>query len=83
MRRAVRVGTWLRTAQQDFRLRERRGHERLRAEGERAGSQLVFTDRLMATLVVLTTVHDWSARDASVQVPFVLREALRRPWRAR
>ena len=42
---------WL--AQQDSRLRERRGHERLRAEGGGPGHQLVFTDRVIATLVVL------------------------------
>ncbi|MFE9967199.1 transposase family protein [Streptomyces sp. NPDC005525] len=40
-------------AQQDSRLRERRGHERLRAEGGGPGHQLVFTDRVIATLVIL------------------------------
>jgi len=40
-------------AQQDSRRRERRGQERLRAEGGGPGHQPVFTDRMMATLVVL------------------------------
>lgn len=40
-------------SQQDSRLRERRGHERLRAEGGGPGHQLVFTDRVIATLVIL------------------------------
>lgn len=40
-------------ARQDSRLRERRGHDRLRAEGGGPGHQLVFTDRVIATLVVL------------------------------
>lgn len=40
-------------AREDARLRERRGHERLRAEGGGPGHQLVFTDRVIATLVIL------------------------------
>ncbi|MFD5872178.1 transposase family protein [Streptomyces sp. NPDC060322] len=40
-------------ARQDSRLRKRRGHDRLRAEGGGPGQQLVFTDRVIATLVVL------------------------------
>ncbi|MET9043096.1 transposase family protein [Streptomyces sp. NPDC002387] len=40
-------------AQQDSRRCERRGQERLRAECGGPGHQLVFTDRMMATLVVL------------------------------
>ncbi|WP_203184119.1 transposase family protein [Streptomyces pratensis] len=40
-------------ARQDSRLRERRGHDRLRADGGGPGHQLVFTDRVIATLVVL------------------------------
>ncbi|WTE65685.1 transposase [Streptomyces sp. NBC_01615] len=40
-------------ARQDSRRRERRGHDRLRAEGGGPGHQLVFTDRVIATLVVL------------------------------
>jgi hypothetical protein len=42
---------WL--AQQESRLRERRGHARLRAEGAGPGHELPFTDRVIATLVVL------------------------------
>jgi hypothetical protein len=42
---------WL--AQQESRLRERRGHDRLRAEGAGPGHELTFTDRVIATLVVL------------------------------
>ncbi|MFE6692223.1 transposase family protein [Streptomyces sp. NPDC057743] len=45
------AGPWL--AREEARLRERRGHERLRAEGGGPGHQLVFTDRVIATLVVL------------------------------
>lgn len=40
-------------AQQDSRLRERRGHERLRAEGAGPDHELVFVDRVIVTLVVL------------------------------
>jgi len=40
-------------AQQESRLRERRGHARLRAEGAGPGRELPFTDRVIATLVVL------------------------------
>jgi hypothetical protein len=40
-------------ARENSRLRERRGHERLRAEGGGPDHQLVFTDRVIATLVVL------------------------------
>ncbi|MEU4504971.1 transposase family protein [Streptomyces sp. NPDC024089] len=40
-------------ARQDSRLRERRVHDRLEAEGSGPGYQLVFTDRMIAALVVL------------------------------
>jgi hypothetical protein len=42
---------WL--ARQESRLRERRGHDRLRAEGAGPGHDLPFADRVIATLVVL------------------------------
>jgi DDE superfamily endonuclease/Helix-turn-helix of DDE superfamily endonuclease len=42
---------WL--ARQDCALRERRGHERLRAPGAGPDHELVFTDRVIATLVIL------------------------------
>src|SRR5512135_1362541 len=42
---------WL--AQQESRLRDRRGHARLRAEGAGPGHDLPFADRVIATLVVL------------------------------
>jgi len=45
------AGPW--TAQQESRLRQRRGHARLRAEGAGPGRELPFTDRVIATLVVL------------------------------
>ncbi|MEU9802729.1 transposase family protein [Streptomyces sp. NPDC051000] len=35
------------------RLHERRGHERLRAAGAGPNHELVFTDRMIATLVIL------------------------------
>jgi hypothetical protein len=37
----------------ESRLRERRGHERLRVAGAGPGHELVFTDRVIVTLVVL------------------------------
>ena len=40
-------------SQQESRLRERRGRDRLRAEGAGPNHDLVFTDRVIATLVVL------------------------------
>jgi hypothetical protein len=40
-------------AREEARLGERRGHERLRAEGGGPSHQLVFTDRVIATLVIL------------------------------
>lgn len=40
-------------AREESRLGERRGHERLRAEGGGPSHQLVFTDRVIATLVIL------------------------------
>lgn len=40
-------------AQQESRLRQRRGHDRLRAEGAGPEHNLVFTDRVIVTLVVL------------------------------
>jgi hypothetical protein len=45
------AGPW--TAQQESRLHERRGRDRLRAAGGGPGHELVFTDRVIATLVVL------------------------------
>ena len=42
---------WL--AQQEPRLRDRRGHARLRAEGAGPGRELPFADRVIATLVIL------------------------------
>src|SRR5260370_10889515 len=45
------AGPW--TAQQESRLRERRGRGRLRAAGAGPGHDLVFTDRAIATLVIL------------------------------
>jgi hypothetical protein len=42
---------WL--AQQESRLRVRRGHDRLRAAGAGPGHDLPFTDRVIATLVIL------------------------------
>ncbi|MFC8679858.1 IS5/IS1182 family transposase, partial [Streptomyces griseorubiginosus] len=43
------AGPWL--AQQEGRLRERRGHERLRAAGAGPDRGLVFTDRVIATRI--------------------------------
>jgi hypothetical protein len=40
-------------ASEEGRLHERRGHQRLRAPGAGPNHQLVFTDRVIATLVVL------------------------------
>jgi len=45
------AGPW--AAQQESRLRERRGHARLRAEGAGPAHELPFADRVIATLVVL------------------------------
>jgi hypothetical protein len=45
------AGPWL--AQQESRLRDRRGQDRLRAEGAGPDHELVFTDRVIATLVIL------------------------------
>lgn len=45
------AGPW--AAQQESRLRQRRGHDRLRAEGAGPGRELPFTDRVIATLAVL------------------------------
>jgi hypothetical protein len=42
---------WL--AQQESRLRERRGRDRLRAEGAGPGHELPFTDRVIITMVIL------------------------------
>jgi len=42
---------WL--AQQESRLRERRGRDRLRAEGAGPGHELPFTDRVIITVVIL------------------------------
>jgi hypothetical protein len=41
------------TAQQESRLRQRRGHDRLRAAGAGPDHELTFTDRVIVTLVVL------------------------------
>jgi hypothetical protein len=41
------------TAAEEGRLRERRGHERLRAPGAGPGHDLVFVDRVIVTLVAL------------------------------
>jgi len=40
-------------AQQESRLRDRRGRDRLRAEGAGPGHELVFTDRVIVTLVIM------------------------------
>ena len=45
------AGPW--AAQQESRLRRRRGHARLRAEGAGPGRELPFADRVIATLAVL------------------------------
>jgi hypothetical protein len=45
------AGAW--SAQQESRLRERHGHDRLRAPGAGPDHELVFTDRVIATLVIL------------------------------
>ncbi len=45
------AGPWM--AQQESRLRERRGRGRRRAAGAGPGHDLVFTDRVIATLVIL------------------------------
>lgn len=45
------AGPW--DAQQQSRLRQRRGRDRLRAEGAGPRHELVFTDRVIATLVIL------------------------------
>src|SRR5215469_14892868 len=42
---------WL--ARQESRLAERRGHDRLRAAGAGPGHELPFTDRVIATLIIL------------------------------
>jgi len=44
-------GAW--TAAEESRLRERRGHDRLRAAGAGPGHDLPFTDRVIVTLVHL------------------------------
>jgi DDE superfamily endonuclease/Helix-turn-helix of DDE superfamily endonuclease len=45
------AGAW--TAAEEARLRERRGHERMRAPGAGPDHDLPFTDRVIATLVTL------------------------------
>jgi hypothetical protein len=45
------AGPWM--AGQESHLRERRGHDRQRAAGAGPDHQLVFTDRVVATLVIL------------------------------
>ncbi len=51
------AGPW--TDQQESRLRQRRGHDRLRAEGAGPGHDLPFTDRVIAALgrVAFPTPH--------------------------
>lgn len=44
--------TWI-AGGEEGRLRDRRGHDRLRAPGAGPAHQLVFTDRVIATLVIL------------------------------
>jgi hypothetical protein len=43
--------SWL--AQQESRLQDRRGRDRLRAAGAGPGHDLAFTDRVIATVVIL------------------------------
>ncbi|MCW2931547.1 MAG: hypothetical protein JWM19_2509 [Actinomycetia bacterium] len=45
------AGAW--TAAEESRLRERRGHDRMRAPGAGPGRDLPFTDRVIVTLVHL------------------------------
>jgi hypothetical protein len=45
------AGPWL--AQQESRLRDRHGRDRLRAQGAGPGRELPFTDRVIITLVIL------------------------------
>jgi DDE superfamily endonuclease/Helix-turn-helix of DDE superfamily endonuclease len=45
------AGPWL--AQQESRLRDRRGRDRLRAEGAGPGHELAFADRVIITLVIM------------------------------
>jgi DDE superfamily endonuclease/Helix-turn-helix of DDE superfamily endonuclease len=45
------AGPWL--AQQESRLRDRRGRDRLRGKGAGPGHDLAFTDRVIATLVIM------------------------------
>jgi hypothetical protein len=45
------AGPWV--ARQESQLRERRGHDRQRAAGAGPDHELVFTDRVVATLVIL------------------------------
>ncbi|MGW2937687.1 helix-turn-helix domain-containing protein, partial [Streptomyces sp. NPDC001156] len=45
------AGPWM--AAEEGRLHDRRGHSRLRAAGVGPDHQLVFTDRVIATLVIL------------------------------
>jgi len=45
------AGPWL--AQQESRLQDRRGRDRLRAEGAGPGHELAFTDRVIATFVTM------------------------------
>lgn len=45
------VGAWM--AAEESRLRERRGHERMRAPGAAPDHELVFVDRVVVTLVAL------------------------------
>jgi hypothetical protein len=45
------AGVWM--ASEERRLHERRGHDRLRAAGAGPNHELVFVDRVIATLVIL------------------------------
>jgi len=60
------AGDW--TAAEEARLRERRGHERLRAPGAGPGHDLPFTDRVIVTLVYLRHQLPHAALAALYQV---------------
>jgi hypothetical protein len=52
------AGAW--SAQQESRLRERRGHDRLRAPGAGPDHELVFTDRVITTCPIqLNIANPW------------------------
>ena len=60
------AGDW--TASEESRLRERRGHERLRAPGAGPDHDLPFTGRVVVTLVYLRHQVPHAARAALCQV---------------